>query len=74
MRNPRASRELARALRDEDAAVRAAAVGAFGKLGTLSVSRTIAAMRRTDADPNVRNRAAQVCDRHGWIAGPVPRV
>jgi len=74
MRNPRASRELARALRDEDPAVRSAAVTAFGKLGTPSVARTIAAMRRTDADPNVRHRAAQACERHGWQAGLVSRA
>lgn len=74
MRNPRASRELARALRDEDAAVRAASVAAFGKLGTPSVARIIAAMRRTDADPNVRHRAAQACERHGWQVGVVPRA
>ena len=74
MRNPRASGELGRALRDEDPAVRGAAVAAFGKLGTPSVARTIAAMRRTDADPNVRQRAAQACDRHGWNAGVVSRA
>ena len=68
-----ASGELARALRDEDPAVRAAAVTAFGRLGTPSVARTIAAMRRTDPDVNVRQRAAQACDRHGWNAGVVSR-
>ena len=74
MRNPRASRELSRALRDEDAAVRGAAVTAFGKLGTPAVARSIAVMRRTDADANVRHRAAQACERHGWNAGVVPRA
>lgn len=73
MHTPRASRELTRALRDEEPMVRAAAITAFGKLGTASVARTIAAMRRTDPDPNVRHRAAQACDRHGWVVGVVPR-
>jgi len=74
MRKPRASRELARALRDEDPAVRAASVAAFARLGTPAVARTIAAMRRTDSDANVRHRAAQACERHGWNVGPVARA
>lgn len=72
MRHPRASTELARALRDEEASVRAAAVTAFGKLGSPSVSRVIAAMRHTDPDEGVRVRAAQACGRHGWGARPSP--
>jgi HEAT repeat protein len=74
MRHPRASSELARALRDEDAAVRAAAIAGFAKLGTPAVARTIAAMRQSDPDEDVRRRAAMACVRHGWGAGPVLRT
>jgi HEAT repeat protein len=73
MRHPRASSELARALRDEDASVRAAAIAGFAKLGTPSVSRTIAAMRQSDPDEGVRRRADLACMRHGWGTGPQPR-
>jgi len=71
MRHPRASNELARALRDEDAAVRSAAVAGFAKLGTPAVGRTIAGMRHSDPDEGVRRRAALACARHGWGAGPL---
>lgn len=70
MRHPRASSELARALRDEDASVRSAAIAGFAKLGTPSVGRTIAAMRSGDPDEGVRRRADLACARHGWGAGP----
>lgn len=70
MRHSRASSELSRALRDEDPAVRAAAVTGFAKLGTPSVARHIAAMRTTDPDLGVRQRADLACVRHGWGAGP----
>ena len=73
MRHPRASGELSRALRDEDPAVRAAAVTGFAKLGTPSVARVIAAMRHTDPDPDVRRRAELACARHGWGGGPLSR-
>ena len=73
MRHPRASGELARALRDEDATVRAAAVNGFARLGTPSVARTIAAMRHHDPDSDVRRRAGLACARHGWGNGPVAR-
>jgi hypothetical protein len=72
MRHPRASGELARALYDEDPAVRSAAISGFAKLGTPSVSRTIAAMRNTDPDEGVRHRADLACVRHGWGNGPLP--
>jgi HEAT repeat protein len=70
MRHPRASSELARALRDEDASVRSAAIAGFAKLGTPSVGRTIAAMRQGDPDEGVRHRAGLACIRHGWVTGP----
>jgi HEAT repeat protein len=70
MRHPRASNELSRALRDEDPAVRAAAITGFAKLGTASVSRHVAAMRTTDPDLGVRQRAELACIRHGWGNGP----
>ena len=73
MRHPRASGELSRALRDEDPAVRAAAVNGFAKLGTPSVARVVAAMRHNDPDPDVRRRADRACARHGWGGGPLPR-
>lgn len=73
MRHPRASGELSRALRDEDAAVRAAAVSGFARLGTPSVARVIATMRHNDPDPDVRRRADLACARHGWGGGPLPR-
>ena len=73
MRHPRASSELARALRDEDAAVRAAAITGFAKLGTPAVGRTIAGMRQADPDEGVRRRAELACARHGWGVGPLAR-
>ena len=73
MRHPRASSELARALRDEDPSVRAAAIAGFAKLGTPAVGRTIAAMRSSDPDEGVRRRADLACARHGWGSGPLPR-
>lgn len=73
MRHPRASSELARALRDEDPSVRAAAIAGFAKLGTPAVGRTIAAMRHGDPDEGVRRRADLACVRHGWGAGPHSR-
>ena len=74
MRHARASSELARALRDEDATVRAAAVTGFAKLGTPAVARVIATMRHDDPDPDVRRRADLACARHGWGAGPLLRA
>ena len=73
MRHPRASGELSRALRDEHASVRAAAVSGFARLGTPAVSRVIASMRANDPDPDVRRRAEMACARHGWGGGPLPR-
>ena len=73
MRHPRASNELARALRDENAAVRGAAIAGFAKLGTPAVGRAIAAMRQADPDEDVRRRAELACARHGWGAGPLAR-
>ncbi|HUQ88589.1 MAG TPA: HEAT repeat domain-containing protein [Vicinamibacterales bacterium] len=69
MRHPRASSELARALRDESSAVRSAAVAGFARLGTPGVGRTIAGMRHSDPDEGVRRRADLACARHGWGAG-----
>ncbi len=74
MRHPRASGELARALRDEEPAVRAAAIAGFARLGTPAVGRTIAAMRHNDPDEGVRRRADLACVRHGWGVGPVARA
>ena len=74
MRHRRASSELTRALRDEDPAVRSAAVAGFTKLGTAAVGRTIAAMRHSDPDEGVRRRAELACERHGWGPGPFARV
>ncbi|MBY0494205.1 MAG: HEAT repeat domain-containing protein [Cyanobacteria bacterium] len=74
MRHPRASSELARALRDEAPAVRSAAIAGFAKLGTPAVGRTIAAMRQTDPDEAVRRRAELACQRHGWGPGPFART
>jgi HEAT repeat protein len=73
MRYPRASNELARALRDEDPSVRGAAVSGFAKLGTPAIGRTIAAMRLGDPDEGVRRRAVLACARHGWGAGSLSR-
>ena len=66
MRHPRASAALASALADPDPSIRAAAVFAFGRLGTLSAAPAIVALRDRDPDPAVRRRAAAVCQRHGW--------
>jgi HEAT repeat protein len=66
MRHPRASAALTIALRDEDAAVRAAAVSGFGRLGTPTIAGAIAALRDGDPDPMVRRKAAIACQRYGW--------
>ncbi len=73
MRHPRASSELSRALRDEDPAVRVAAITGFARLGTPAVARTIATMRQHDPDPAVRRQADVACVRHGWGTAPGPR-
>ena len=73
MHHPRASSELARALRDTAPAVRAAAIAGFSKLGTPAVGRTIAIMRQADPDEGVRRRAEMACVRHGWGSGPLLR-
>jgi HEAT repeat protein len=73
MRYPRASSELSRALRDEDPAVRRAAVAGFAKLGSPFVARVIAAMRQHDPDAGVRHRAELACQRHGWGEAPLSR-
>jgi HEAT repeat protein len=69
MRHPHASAALARGLDDPAAAVRSAAIGAFGRLGTRAVAPRIAAMSDTDPDDGVRLRASAVCGRYGWRAG-----
>ena len=66
MRHPEASRAMVVALYDSDPAVRAAAVAAFGRLGTPAVAAEVVRVRDADPDPLVRRRAAAVCDRHGW--------
>jgi hypothetical protein len=46
--------------------VRIAAMEAVGRLGSLAAAPVVAAMTRTDPDPDVRKRAAVICSRHGW--------
>jgi HEAT repeat protein len=72
MRKPEASEALTQALADPHPTVRAAAIGAFGRLGTPAVARTVAALQTADPDAGVRRRATLVCQRHGWntSAGP----
>jgi HEAT repeat protein len=69
MRHPDASLVLMSALDDDDAGVRAAAVTAFGRLGSPAAGRRIAVLRESDPDPAVRRRAAAVCQRYGWAMG-----
>jgi HEAT repeat protein len=66
IRHPRASAALAAALEDADPSIRAAAVFAFGRLGTLAVAPAIVSLRDRDPDLAVRRRAASICQRHGW--------
>ena len=66
MRHPRASEALRIALRDEDPAVRRAAVAAFGRLGTRAAAEDIGRLGRTDPDPRVRRLAEAMCRRHHW--------
>jgi HEAT repeat protein len=68
MRNPRASDALVAALADSDAAVRRAAVAAFGRLGTSAAGPFVAALRTADPDPGVRRLAAAISRRHGWTS------
>lgn len=68
MRHPNASSALAQGLDDPSPAVRSAVVGAFGRLGTRTVGRRVAAMQHHDPDDGVRRRAAAVCERYGWEA------
>lgn len=69
MRHPRASQALLRALDDEDAAARRAAVAAFGRLGTRSAAEAIGALSTADPDQRVQRLAAAMCRRHGWPGG-----
>ena len=66
MRHPQASTALARGLDDPVAAVRSAAIGAFGRLGSRGVSTRVAELRELDPDDGVRRCAAAVCERYGW--------
>jgi HEAT repeat protein len=66
MRHPRASEALRIALRDEDPAVRRAAVAAFGRLGTRAAAEDIGRLGTTDPDPRVRRLAEAMCRRHHW--------
>jgi HEAT repeat protein len=66
MRHPEASAALARGLDDPVAAVRSAAIGAFGRLGSRLVSARVAELRDIDPDDGVRRCAAAVCERYGW--------
>ena len=66
MRHPDASAALARGLDDPVAAVRSAAIGAFGRLGNRGVSARVAELRDLDPDDGVRRCAAAVCERYGW--------
>ena len=69
MRHPRASEALQHALEDDDAAVRRAAVAAFGRLGTTSAAAAVAALSVSDPDERVRRLAAAMCRRHRWNGG-----
>ena len=66
MRHPAASAALTRALDDPTPVVRAAAVSAFGRLGTRAVGPVLATMQQADPDVDVRRKAAVVCARYGW--------
>ena len=66
MRHPRASEALRMALRDKDAAVRRAAVAAFGRLGTGTAAADVARLSISDPDPRVRRLAEAMCRRHRW--------
>jgi HEAT repeat protein len=66
MRHPRASQALQGALEDEDAAVRRAAVAAFGRLGTRSAAAAVAQLSTSDPDERVRRLATAMCRRHRW--------
>jgi HEAT repeat protein len=66
LRHRRASDALAHALQDPVAAVRSAAVAAFGRLGTVGAGPMIASIQEHDPDEGVRRRAAAVCARHDW--------
>jgi HEAT repeat protein len=66
MRHPRASEALRMALRDKDAAVRRAAVAAFGRLGTHAAAADVARLSSSDPDARVRRLAEAMCRRHRW--------
>jgi len=70
MRSAAATAHVTAALDDADPAVRGAAVFAFGRLGSAGVAARLLSMCEVDADAGVRRRAAAVCRRYGWIAGP----
>jgi HEAT repeat protein len=67
MRQSMASSALIEALSDDDPTVRVAAVDAIGRLGSLGAAPAVAALRCSDPDTGVRQRAATVCDRYGWL-------
>ena len=65
-----ATAHVATALTDPDPTVRAAAVSAFGRLGSPSVAHTMASLSQSDSDAGVRRRASVVCRRYGWTQAP----
>ena len=67
MRHSMASGALLEALGDDDSAVRVAAVDAIGRLGSLAAASAVAVLRTADPDIGVRQRAATICDRYGWL-------
>ena len=67
MRHSTASSALLEALGDDDPTVRVAAVDAIGRLGSLAAATAVAALRGSDPDMGVRQRAATICDRYGWL-------
>ncbi len=67
MRHSLASSVLLEALSDDNPTVRVAAVDAIGRLGSLSAASAVAALRGSDPDVGVRQRAEAICDRYGWL-------
>jgi HEAT repeat protein len=63
MKHPLASEALSKALDDEEASVRLAAVNALTHLGSRSAERKLVELMRADAEPNVLRAAQKALSR-----------
>jgi HEAT repeat protein len=70
LHRPEASALVERALQDEAADVRAAAVAAIGRIGAPLARQSVVSLAASDPSAAVRRVAVAVCRRHGWERSP----